>query len=220
MPRIMQEVKWGQDNPIENAPVLTEEEKYEIKRRMAILDKILAEDQKAKYKIEIMFGKARSSSGPTPGMVSFWESGAKLHGGGDAKIYMCPGKKLGINDCEVFIPDSSVGYGHLVCPACSGVWKCTQVDGELVASLTMKNWAKLILKYFRKLQLNCDIYLKFARDDIRTMARLEQEKQHGGEKLDKVRSRRALSVYLLKNIIKDTSNGADLLGRFQAFLLS
>ena len=217
---IVNEVKWGEDNPIENAPVLTEEDRHEIKRRMAVLDKVLADEQKAKYKIELMFGKARSVSNPTPGMMSFWESGAKLHGGGDAKIYMCPGKELRQNECDGFIPDSAAGYGHLVCPGCGKVWKGTQVSGEIVANLTMQGWSQLIMKYFLKLQMNCDIYLKYAKEDIRTVALVEQEHQHGGEKLEKARSKRAVSVYPLRNIIRDTSNGAELLGRFKAYLLS
>jgi hypothetical protein len=218
MPHV-KEVKWGEDNPIENAPVLTEEEEHEIKRRMALLDKILATEQKGKYKIEIMFGKARSMSRPTPGAMYFWESGSKLHGGGDAKIYMCPGKKFGIN-CDAFIPDASTGYGHLVCPSCKKVWQDNQVDGEILAVLTMKNWAQAILKQFIRLELNCDIYLKFAKDDIRSKAFMEQQRKMGGEKLAEARDARARAIYPLKNIIKDTSHGASLLGRFQAFLLA
>jgi hypothetical protein len=217
---LVKEVQYGTDNPIENAPVLTDEDKYEIKRRMEVLDKVLATEQKAKYKIELMFGKARSVHNPTPGMLSFWESGTKLHGGGDTKIYMCPGKDLGKSNCEGFIPDASTGYGHLVCPGCGQVWQGSQVAGEVVARLPLKKWAEPILKYFLRLQLNCDIYLKYAPEDVRTVAMIEQRSQLGGEKLQMVRSKRAVSIYPLKNIIQDTSAGADLLGRFQAYLLS
>jgi len=66
MPVVPNEVKWGEDNSIDNAPVLTGEDKWIIQQRMAALDKILAEEQKAKYKIELFFVE-RSSRKPTPG---------------------------------------------------------------------------------------------------------------------------------------------------------
>lgn len=216
---LVREVKWGEDNPVENAPVLTEEDEHIIRQKMAALDKLLATEQKAKYKIELMFGKARSVHNPTPGMLSFWESGTKLHGGGDTKMYMCPANKFGGN-CEAFIPDVSTGYGFLVCPKCKKVWKGAQVDGEVVAVLPLRRWAEPLLKYFVRLDMNCDIYLKYAPEDVRTVAMLEQQRNMGGEKLERVRAKRAVSIYPLKNIIKDTSNGADLLGRFQAYLLA
>jgi hypothetical protein len=219
MPTV-REVKWGEDNSLNAAPVLSEEEQYAIRARMAALDKLLEREKKAKYKLELMFGKARSVHRPTPGILSFWESGSKFHGGGDAKIYICPGKELRRNDCEGFIPDVANGYGFLVCPNCKLVWKGDQVIGEVVANLPLKKWADPLMKYFIQLGLNCDVYLKYARDDIRTAAKLEQQKQMKGDKLLPVRASRASAIYPLRNIIKDTGNGADLLGRFQAFLLA
>lgn len=220
MPAQVREVKWGEDNPLENAPILTEEEKHIIEQKIAALDKLLATEKKAKYKIELLFGKARSTARPTPGALSFWESGTKFHGGGDAKIYLCPGKALGKSTCEGFIPDSSTGYGHLVCPACGTVWQGQQVIGEIFANLPMKKWAEVILKYYVRLGLNCDIYLKYARTDIRAAAMAEQLKDLRGEKVNLVRSKRAMAIYPLRNILKDSSAGADLLGRFEAFLLA
>ena len=41
MPTLVQDVKWGEDNPIEAAPVLSEEDKEILKQRMAVLEKIL-----------------------------------------------------------------------------------------------------------------------------------------------------------------------------------
>lgn len=220
MPRLVQEVQWGQDNPIEAAPELTEEEKHEIKRRMAVLDKALADKKKAKYKIELMFVEKRSTWKPTRGVMSFWESGTKFHGGGDAKMYICPGKALKLSECDSFIPDSGNGYGHLLCPKCGKVWQGHQVYGEIIANNSPRNWATLILKYFAKLEHNADIYLKHAPDDIRSIAMVEQQKQHHGERLEKMRSRRAIHSYPLANIIVDAAAGADLLGRFYAFLVS
>ena len=215
---IIEEVKWGEDNPIENAPKLSEEEDVILKERMKILDKLLSDKELAKYKIEIMFERKRSRTAPTSGIVSFWESGTKFHGGGDTKMYFCAGKKMRVNDCETFIPDSSNGYGHLVCPKCRNVWKGEQVDGELGAKLTMQNWATVLVKYFMKLEARADIYMKFPKFDIRVLSAMEQQKQMMGEALAKARNDKQKCIYPLKNIIKDTAAGADLYSRFLAFL--
>jgi hypothetical protein len=215
---VSEALKYRDEVSLDDAPKLNEEELHAIKQRMEALDKILAEEQKAKYKIELLFGSARVPSRPTPGALSFWESGSKLHGGGDAKLYVCGGKTSGTSDCEAFIPDLSNGYGFLLCPRCKKVWQGDQVTGEILARLSMRGWAELLLRYFSKLEHNADIYIKHARDDVRAVARVEQAKQMGGEKLAHARIGRTKYIYPLKNIIRDTSGGADLLGRFYALL--
>lgn len=215
---VSEALKYKEEVSVDDAPKLSEEELYAIKQRTEALDKLLAEEQKAKYKIELLFGSARAPSKPTPGALSFWESGSKLHGGGDAKIYICGGKISGASDCEAFIPDVSNGYGYLMCPQCKTVWQGHEVTGEILARLSMRGWAELLLRYFVKLEHNADIYIKHAREDVRAAARVEQAKQHGGEKLTRARLGRMKYIYPLKNIIRDTSGGADLLGRFYALL--
>jgi hypothetical protein len=218
MPVAKKEIKWGEDNPIENVPVLTEEERDILDKKMAAMDALFAELGKAKYKIEILFGSGLSMNKPSVGAVSFWESGSKFHGGGDAKLYMCPGAKLGKSDCTQLIPDSANGYGHLVCPKCGSVWKGDDVIGEVFARMSMQHWSELILYYFNKMSHNADIRIKYPPDDIRSIAMQEQYKDLGGERLGDARRKRAVAIYPLRNIITDTSNGADLLGRFYAFL--
>lgn len=207
------------DRPIEEAPELGEEEKHELQKRMLAMDKLLASQKKAKYKIELFFGEARSMNKAIPGAISFWESGTKLHGGGDTKVYFCPGKMTKRNECEAVIPFAFNGYGFLVCPNCKTTWKGKDVIGEVFGRHTMRDWSTLMLKYFARLHHNCDLYLKHAPTDIRSMAALEQERARGGDMLNRAR-KRALHVYPLARIIKDTSAGADLLTRFYAFLTS
>ena len=209
------EVQWSEDS----APAeLSREEQEAVRMRIKALDELLKTTKHAKYKIELFFGKARSLTQPTPGIMSFWESGAKLHGGGDAKVYFCPGKYLHINDCETIIPEAANVSSLHFCPKCGRTWKGKQVIGEQLANLSMKNWARVILHYFIRLEHNADIYLKHAPDDIRTVAMLEQARNRGGEALARVRGKRAVHSYPLNRLIKDTSAGADLLGRFTAFL--
>lgn len=216
MPANVDQVNWEQETriPVELSP----EEQEAVKHRMKVLDGLLATQKHAKYKVELFFGKARSLYKPTPGIISFWESGAKLHGGGDAKIYICPGKKLGKNDCEAIIPEAANVSSFHFCVRCKSTWRGKDVIGEIVANLTMQNWAKVLLYYYIRLDHNADLYLKHAKDDIRTTAMLEQARQRGAEALNKVRNRRAVHIYPLARIIKDTSTGADPLGRFTAFL--
>lgn len=197
----------------------SKEEAQAIKERMAAIDLLMKDQEgKGKYKLELFFTAARSMNKPTPGVISFWESGSKLHGGGDCKIYICPGKFRRINNCDGFIPDSGNASGVLFCPKCGTTWKGDDVIGEHIARLTMRQWAEVLHTYFVRLEMNADVYVKHSKDDIRTVAMLEQAKDKGGEVLNKTRSKRALVIYPLKNIIKDTSAGASLLTRFQALL--
>jgi hypothetical protein len=212
----VEELQWkeGQAAPAELSP----EEQEAVRQRIKALDELLKTTKHAKYKIELFFGKARSLNHPTPGIMSFWESGSKLHGGGDAKVYICPGKFFKVSQCESVIPEAAVMSGLHFCSTCKRTWKSKQVIGEQLANLTMRDWAKVILHYFIILEHNADIYLKHSHDDIRTVAMQEQAKSRGGEALAKVRGRRAVHIYPLNRIVKDTSAGADVLGRFVAFL--
>lgn len=202
------------------SPAISEEEKTIIEERMRALDQILAEEQIAKYKLEVMFVRSRSFHKPFPGIVTFWENGSKLHGGGDAKLYQCPGKHLGKNECDAIIPDLSNGLNFIVCPTCKGFWKGEHVIGEVFYNLPVQKWVDVLLSWFLKLEMNADIRIKYARDDLRSAAEREQNKQMMGELLEKVRSeeRRTAAIYRLANIVKDTSAGADLRGRIHAFL--
>jgi hypothetical protein len=202
------------------SPALTKEEQIRVAERMKEIDLLLKEQKKAKYKLEVTFNRQRSNHRPFPGVITWWENANKLHGGGDAKLYMCPSKDRGKGVCEAVIPDSANGTGFIVCPTCGHVWKASEVFGEVFYNLTVQKWAEVLLSWFRKLDLDADIRIKFARDDIRHIARLEQDKQRGGELLLKARDedRRTTSIYKLVRIIQDTSSGADLYKRLYAFL--
>lgn len=202
---------------------LPEEEQEAIKARMEAIDRLLGEKGLAKYKLEVMFGKDHSLRKPTTGIISFWESGNKLHGGGDSKLYVCdtpdPAKTKGPG-CGAFIPDSANGLNFIVCPGCGKMWRNDHIVGEYGYRLPIQKWTDVLLNWFVKLEMNADIRVKYHKDDIRSAAKDEQEKQLRGDILDKVRSfeRRPCYIYPLRNIIRDTSAGADLRGRILAFL--
>lgn len=196
------------------------EEQAAIRDRMRAIDLLTEEATKgrAKYKIELFFTQARSVQAPTVGILSFWESGARLHGGGDTKLYICPGREKQISQCQAFIPDSGNSSSILFCPACGTSWKGADTVGEHVAKLTMQKWSELLVHYYARLEHNADIYVKHAKEDLRTKAMIEQARQKGGEVLAKVRDKRAIVLYPLANIIKDTAAGASLESRFKALL--
>lgn len=209
------------DNVREVPLALSSDEKEEYMRRAGELWKQLADKRViAKYKLELIFGKTRSGRTTTPGILSFWHSGSKLHGGGDDKLYLCPGSHLKKSDCNAILQEEYNVTEGVVCPACGTIWKHEQVIGELMFNLPMRKWAEVLYKYYRLCDYNCDIYLKHAPTDIRSvsLAQVERATWKGSQLLEGTRKKRARVVYPLSNILHDTQAGADLLGRFYAFL--
>lgn len=206
-------------DPVLEVPV---EDREALARRIAKLRDLLKEPEiQARYKIELRFGKKRSIHSLTPGMVSFWHSGTKFHGGGDDKMYLCPGERLVKNGCERPLPDVSVAMGHVVCPYCGNIWKGEQVIGELAYNLPMQRWAAVLYNLYVRCDHNADLVLKHTGDDIRSVA-LQKASAKRAAQLDVMRGKRAraLHVYPLRNIIKDTSAGSDLYKRIYAFLVA
>ena len=211
--------------PIEDekeAVVLTEEqakeEKFILAKKKQALAEMLERECIGEYKIEIMFSCRRSYTKPTSGMLSIWESGSKLHGGGDAKIYFCPGKKLGVSDCEAVIPFNNSNYGHNMCPACGKVWRSEEVIGEIYGNWTMSAWAEKVHQYYLLLGCSADIYLKTPLFDIRAAAKLETSKRMGGERYAITRAAIKKVIYPQQRIITDSAGGKDLGKLFNAFL--
>lgn len=205
-----------EENPTAVARVLTEEERHDIEKKREQDDVFRSDQGKAKFKIEVMFTKEFSIIKPVPGIVSFWESGSQLHGGGDAIIHFCPGKMKGKNNCEHYIPDPSHGYGFLICPGCNTLWKGKDVYGQVIGRHTAKEWAELICKYYRRLDMNCDVVIKYHRADIRNAAGA----RFNEDPLSIARSgaKRLKRIYTLASLMKDMSTGAELYDRILAFV--
>lgn len=203
----------------ERNTTLSKEEADAVNKRIEVMRKILkAPGTIARYRIEIQFLSKRSTWKPTPGIMSFWESGGKLHGGGNTKLYICRSNGRDDQGCQGFLPDMTNTGMSLICPHCGRQWQPTAVTGELAFNNTMQHWAEHIYHYYRRLDHDCDICLKHSNDDIRTIAAREQERRRGGELLGRMRETRAPYVYPLVNIIKDLQGGADIVKRFKAFL--
>lgn len=201
--------------------LLSPEEAEALEERKQALDKLLAAEDLAKYKLEVMFSHRHTARAPTPGTVTWWESGTKLHGGGDAKMYLCDNSDPSVAPgCKRFIPDVSLGLSRIVCPHCRRLWKPEHLVGEIFYRLPLEKWADVLLDWYTRLEMRTDIRIKYGRMSIRDAQTVEAERKLRGELLDKARSfdQRSVYIYSLKNIIKDTSAGADLRGRILAFL--
>jgi hypothetical protein len=190
----------------------------------------------AQYKIEVHFGKDRSTHAPCTGALLIWESGRRLHGGGDEKMYWC-----GWKDCGKPIKTENFAHMHVVCPSCqkeSFLDEVTKeqhirymkkegrdprdieilpiVVGERFFKMSPPNIASLLVKTFEELQRNADVYLKFHPLDIRYIGK--DETTADINKLIKARERREPLIYPLRRIIKDVTAGADLHARFLAMI--
>lgn len=201
-------------------PIFSQEEVQALEHRIKEIGLLLKEEKKAKFKLEIVFNHERSRDRAFPGVLTFWENANKLHGGGDSKVYGCPAKDVGKADCEAIIPDAANSGMFLTCVKCGHIWRRDDVFGEVFYRATYQGWTDILMHWFKRLELDADIRIKYAKDDIRAVTAKEQERQRGGELLEKARSedRRATAIYRLASIIKDTSSGADLRGCILNFL--
>jgi len=208
------------------SPLVSEQTAQVIKDKLKELNKIRADEVIARYKLEVMFGTKHTVRGLAYGVLTIWENGTKLHGGGDSSLYVCPGKNTKRNDCDAIIPDNAMGLSMVFCTNCGVLWKREELYSEQFFRLPIQRWADVIMYWFVKTGMDADIKIKYSyryKDmDIRTAAGAEQAKQLRGDILNRVRDKehRVSRLYPLKNIIKDTSAGADLYTRILAFVRS
>lgn len=192
----------------------------------------MSEHKAAKYKIELHFGKNRTVSGPNICAISAYESGKHLDGEGDEMMYICSERDRGLmvggqvskdkdasvvrgtDGCGAFISGKQIKGGIAMCLSCDRAVKAEALTNTLFLSLPTKRLAAFVATWFRKLDSDCDIYVKYHPTDIRYKA---MQDAHG---LDKARMMRGLSIYPLNNIIKDVTAGATLESRIHAFLAS
>lgn len=202
-------------------PAVTDAEVAAAKENMILLEAEAGRKKVALYKLEVQFGIKHHINGfPTYGMLTFWESGTKLHGGGDAMLYVCPGKYQKKNECEAIIPDHVNGGAVVMCPKCLLLWKDVELIGQIYYKLPIQKWAEVMYRWFIRLNMNADIRKKYNYEDIRVAAAREQQKEMRGDLLERARSteRRVPATYPLANIIRDVNAGADMTKRILSFL--
>ena len=166
-----------------------------------------------KYRLLLFFQDNFSRKRMNRGIISLFLSGSPNDAEGDVKIFECPGHRCtGVVD-----PVGDLG----TCPKCRRTWHRNQLIPEMAYDATVVGWSKHIARYLRALNMDCDIYIKRAKDK-QSIIEAEQASRHstkGGELLDKAR-RREEALYTAGRIIQDTSQGQDLEKAIRAFLLA
>jgi len=179
------------------------------------LSKTLSGEVRAKYKIEITFVEGRTVQGPNRCGISIWESGKRFHGGGDDLMYWCKDNRPGQDGgCWSPIASDFIRGGVAVCPSCKRMVNAEWLTNMRIGNVTSQALAKELVKIFHSLGGNSDIYVKYHKTDIHYIA---MERDKGPETAKRLKG---MHIYPLKNILKDTSSGADLGKRFFAFLTS
>lgn len=187
--------------------------------------------KKAKYKIQIWFTSQRTSKKATAFTLSAWESGKRLHGGGDEMMFMCrrqraagkvtPKDVVAVGGTREATPVGCGGLisgglaipnGDIICPHCHTKHKTEHIGDSIYYNMTMDRASHMLGQWWYHLGGDADIYMKCRADDPRTRLMA----QTMGFK--KARQRKGLTIYPLAHIIKDTSAGQTLEGAFKAFL--
>jgi hypothetical protein len=189
--------------------------------------------QRARYKIQVWFKSDRSMKNPIACSISAWQSGKRLHGGGDEMMFLCrrhatapalarkdikfteglthkPGK-LG---CNMFIPGDMCINDVVHCPKCGSTHPAEYVGDSVFYRLTADKLALVLCDWWHRLENHADIYAKYSPVDPRTvmMARSFDPRT--------AREKKGLTIYPLKNILNDIANGSTLESRFKAFILA
>jgi len=200
--------------------------------RIAEAEKKNAEEmsKKAKYKIQIWFKSDRSIHKPVLYTLSAWESGKRLHGGGDEMMFLCrrhqgarklsrfdvvasTKKDIGPLGCNKFIPGELIGPGGVVvCPHCGVRHKSDQIGDSVLYNTTVDVAARVLTDWWLRLDSNADLYAKYTPTDPRTIM------MSRGYNARLAREKKGLTIYPLANIIQDTMNGSSPEARFKAFI--
>jgi len=204
-----------------------------LEQKIAEENKKSAEEmaKKADYKIQIWFRSERSINRPLTYSLSFWESGKRLHGGGDEMMYICRRHKTAqaatpfevanvlnktersVTGCNGLIPGELVQpEGLIVCPHCMLKHKSTDIGDSILFRTTIDEAATVLETWWNRLKGNADIYAKYSPTDPRTVM-MYKEYDHRV-----AREKKGLTIYPLKNILKDTLAGSSIHSRFKAFI--
>ncbi len=187
---------------------------------------------KAGYKLQINFGPDRSALKEFNAAVTFWASGKFMHGGGDDQLYLCLNrlrlmeikpndshkfyldviqKKIEGHGCGNLIPSESIQGPAAFCHHCQKGIVAENLVNVFYFRGTVSELSLLTAEIFRRvLDSNADIYCKYDASDIRYVT---MQRDKGSEEAHRLRG---LLIYPLSRILKDTSSGATLEGRFRA----
>lgn len=182
------------------------------------MNKIIEDNKAAKYKIQITFNHKRKNWQTTPCTLTCWESAGNLNEDNDKILFLCRAEKdprLGCGFPFLEEPKRCLinGFPTRVfecknCPKKDNDYRlilATAVSQIVYFNLPPKKLALKIYDYFRKLESNADIYIKYFKDDFR-----------GGVLTDNA----DFVIYPLERIIKDSTNNSLVLKNIETFLSS
>lgn len=179
------------------------------------LETTLGGEVRAKYKIEVTFVKNRSLTKLNAVGIQIWESGKRFHGGGDELMFWCKDNRKGHDDgCWAPIPSDNIRGGIAFCHHCNRAVNAEFLTNMRLGNVYMDTLAKDIYGIFNQLSGNADIFLKFHTSDVRYQAMMREKGPAVAKRL------KGMAIYPLKNILRDTAAGADLIRRFKAFITS
>ena len=189
---------------------------------------------KGKHKIQIWFKSDRSMNKPIAFSLSAWQSGMRLHGGGDEMMFLCrrhPHVRNLMPDelkfrsaihkvnptprgCGLFIPGENSVNGRVLCPHCGANHDAEHVGDAVFYRLTADKAARVLVDWYHKLGSCADLYAKYTPLDPRTLLMSKSTN------IKTARQKKGLTIYPWKNILNDTANGSSLESRFRAFILA
>jgi hypothetical protein len=195
---------------------LSAEEQKAITEKAEALRKLLGQKDLAKFKIEVLFDRRKTTRGAFPGAMTVWRSGSVLSGGGDEILYPCPNARCrGYIGGEHIAPISQTAY----CVTCESIWKQRDLQEIRMFKLDPAKWAYVLAREFIRAECQADIYMKTAgNESLKERTAQAQAREGGGEKLFAARDARQPVMYSLKDIIKDASAGASIEARMRALI--
>ena len=189
----------------------------------------------AKWKIQIWIKSHRSRRAALAFTLSVWESGKRLHGGGDESAFFCKRKPQAakpkmpfgagrhpgsfkrtptLHGCGGVIPGSAIVRNAAVCPHCGVTWDTEQIADSIFYRVPVERASEILAEWFHELNDDADLYAKYRDDDIRV---LSMAREFG---VRRARELKGLTIYPHASIVQDITNGATLESRFKAFLLA
>jgi len=184
--------------------------------------------KRADFKIQIWFRSQRSMHAPIAFTLSFWESGKRLHGGGDEMMFVCRrhaespklkpfdlamAKTKSVRGCDGLISGGlAQETGAVLCPHCHVSHRLDQIGDSIFYRTTINQASDIIAKWWRKIGHNADLYAKYNPLDPRSVMMAQNYD------FRTAREKKGLTIYPLQNILKDTLNGATLESRVKAFI--
>ena len=191
-----------------------------IQRRVLSLEMALTPPERAKYELSLCILDSHSMA-PAMGSVEVFT--AATNGFSESwhqtKLYWCPGRRLGVNDCErLLIPDSNFSVNH-TCPCCGNTWKAEVMMGEIIARLPRQKWAQMLAQQVESLGRFVDIRAKVFTEGARVATYEDLSRKGDGSRVEKVRRLAKRVYYPYRNLIRDLNNGSTLESRM-VFLLN